>query len=197
MYLLHGIFWIGIAFAIFFTILRTTIRAQVFRTLSADDACVIFALIVLVAVGVLCTYATPGIYEIPLIGQPGSDEVLVSPDLTDQLNHFLKLQFAIIILFWTSIWVVKFSFLIFYKRLFASIPRTNHVFIWRFALFFTILAYVSCQVMNLKSCRPISNYFHLGTIISGRCLRIKPRSISIESKPLTLHSCGCSERHTE
>lgn len=43
MYLLHGIFWIGIAFAIFFTILRTTIRAQVFRTLSADDACVIFS----------------------------------------------------------------------------------------------------------------------------------------------------------
>lgn len=159
---MQGIIWTGIAFAIVFTILRTTIRARVFRTLSADDAFVIFALLVLVAVGVLCTYATPGIYELHQIGQTGSKEFLVSSDLTDQLNYFLRLQFAIIILFWTSIWAVKFSFLIFYKRLFASIPGTNHVFIWRFTLFFTILAYVSCQVMNLKSCAPISNSFRLG-----------------------------------
>lgn len=145
-----------------FTILRTTTRAQVFRTLSAEDACVIFALIVLVAVGVLCTYATPGIYELHMIDQTGNKEVLVSPDFTDQLNHFLRLQFAIIVLFWTSIWAVKFSFLIFYKRLFASIPGTNHVFILRFAFFLTILAYMSCQVMNLKTCTPISTYFRLG-----------------------------------
>lgn len=122
MYLLQAILWIGIAFPIFLPILRTAIRAQVFRTLSADDACAIFALLVLVAVGLLRTYATPGIYELHLISQPGGYKALVSPDLTDQLNHFLKLQFAIIILSCNSIWAVKFSFLIFYKRLFASIP---------------------------------------------------------------------------
>lgn len=148
--------------AIVFTILRTTIRAQLFRTLSADDASVIFALLVLVAVGALCTYATPAIYELYVIDQPRSSEILVSPDVTDQLNYFLRLQFAIIALFWTSVWAVKFSFLIYYKRLFASIPGTNHVFVWRFALFFTILAYVSCQVINLKSCTPIPNDSHLG-----------------------------------
>lgn len=98
--------------AIVFTILRTTIRAQLFRTLSADDASVIFALLVLVAVGVLCTYATPAIYELYVIDQPRSSEILVSPDVTDQLNYFLRLQFAIIALFWTSVWAVKFSFLI-------------------------------------------------------------------------------------
>lgn len=148
--------------AIVFTILRTTIRAQLIRTLSADDASVIFALLVLVAVGALCTYATPAIYELYVIDQPRSSEILVSPDVTDQLNYFLRLQFAIIALFWTSVWAVKFSFLIYYKRLFASIPGTNHVFVWRFALFFTILAYVSCQVINLKSCTPIPNDSHLG-----------------------------------
>lgn len=124
----------------------------------------IFALLVLVAVCVLCTYATPAIYELYKIDRPGSSEilVLVSPDATDQLNYFLRLQFAIIALFWTSVWAFKFSFLIYYKRLFASIPGTNHVFVWRFALFFTILAYVSCQAINLKSCTPISNDFHIG-----------------------------------
>lgn len=122
--------------AIVFTILRTTIRAQHFRTLSADDTSVIFALLVLVAVGVLCTYATPAIYELYKIDEPGSSEILVYPDAMDQLNYFLRLQFAIIALFWTSVWAVKFSFLIYYKRLFASIPETNHVFVWRFALYF-------------------------------------------------------------
>lgn len=149
--------------ALVFTILRTTIRAKLFRTLSADDASVIFALLVLVAVGVLCTYATPAIYELYMIEQPGSSsEILVSADATDQLNYFLRLQFAIIALCWTSVWAVKFSFLIYYKRLFASIPGTNHVFFWRFAFLFTILAYLSCQVIYLKSCTPISNDFHLG-----------------------------------
>lgn len=148
--------------AIVFTILRTTIRAKLFRTLSADDASVIFALLVLVAVGVLCTYATPAIYELYIIDQPGSSEILVSPDAADQLNYFLRLQFAIIALFWTSVWAVKFSFLIYYKQLFAIIPGTYHVFVWRFSLLFTILAYVSCQVINLKSCTPISSDFQLG-----------------------------------
>lgn len=97
-----------------------------------------------------------------MIDEPGSSGIVVSPDVTDRLNYFLRLQFAIIALFWTSIWAVKFSFLIYYKRLFASIPGTNHAFAWRFASFFTILAYVSCQVINLESCTPISNDFHLG-----------------------------------
>lgn len=105
--------------------------------------------------------------EINLIGQPGSDEVLLSPDLTDQLNHFLKLQFAIIYSFLDQHLGGQILLLDFLQTNLCEYPKNKsriYLEICFVFFFFTILAYVSCQVMNLKSCRPISNYFHLGTM---------------------------------
>ncbi|KAL8825387.1 MAG: hypothetical protein Q9170_007811 [Blastenia crenularia] len=72
---------------------------------------------------------------------------------------FLKLQFAIIVLFWTAIWVVKLSFLIFYRTLFTGLPE--HMRGWWVVAIFAALGYFLCWAFQLASCVPIPHYFIL------------------------------------
>ena len=154
---LQGIIWTGVGLAVFFTLLRTAIRLHVFRRLYADDACVYFAVIVLLSTGVLTTLIVPIMFEFEYIvrGQKG-----VTAGFVQRVNYFLRLQFAIIVLFWTSIWAVKFSFLIWYRKLLA-VP-SDRLVLWWGVFTFTFLAYIGCWITQLESCRPISNYFLLG-----------------------------------
>ncbi|KAL8919871.1 MAG: hypothetical protein Q9172_004776 [Xanthocarpia lactea] len=63
---------------------------------------------------------------------------------------FLKLQFAIIVLFWTTVWVVKVSFLIFYRQLFTGLPE--HMLGWWLTSGFTAMAYLLCWAFQLGAC---------------------------------------------
>lgn len=83
------------------------------------------------------------------------------PDFLERAELFLKLQFAIICCFWTTLWAVKFSFLLYYRNLFAGLP--NQLYWWWLVSGFALLAYLGCWATQLASCRPISNYFILGT----------------------------------
>lgn len=142
--------------------LRTAIRIHVFRRLFADDVCVFFAVVILIALGVLYNHAIPVIFNIERIVL---GEAISSLGFKEQIEYFLKLQFSIIILFWTSLWAVKFSFLMFYKNILAGLP--GHIIWWKFIFAFTVLAFLGCQATNLKSCAPISNYFHIGMMNCG------------------------------
>lgn len=154
---LLGIIWTGVAFAILFTILRTAIRIHVFHRLFADDVCIYIALVILISLGVLHNHAISAIFKIERVLY---GEVVYPLDFKEQVELFLKLQFSIITLFWTSLWAVKLSFLMFYRKILAGLP--GHMIWWRLILVFTVLAYLGCQATNLKSCTPISNYFHIG-----------------------------------
>ena len=78
----------------------------------------------------------------------------------ERAEYFLDLQFAIICLFWTTLWAVKFSFLLYYRNLFAGLP--NQLFWWWLVSGFAVLAYLGCWATQVASCTPISNYFILG-----------------------------------
>lgn len=149
--------------AIFFTLIRTTIRLYLFRRLYADDICVYIALVSLLSTGVLITLIVPILFEFEYIlhGQKG-----ITTGFVQRVNYFLRMQFAIIVLFWTSIWGVKFSFLVWYRTLLAA--PADRVALWWGVFSFTILAYIGCWITQLQSCRPMSKYFSLGVYICGR-----------------------------
>ena len=108
---------------------------------------------------------TPTMFE---IRQPMTPGEVPSPNLIKQAGLFLQMQFAIIILFWTTLWAVKFSFLLFYKNLFARLP--NQLFWWWPVSTFVLLAYLGCWATQLASCAPISDYFVLGIVTVNRRL---------------------------
>ena len=159
--------WAAIGLATVFTILKTTVRLYVSRRIFIDDFLVYIALTILIIMGVLYTLINNIIFELVLVEggilQP-------SPDFATQAAFFLKVQFAIIVLFWTTLWAVKFSFLMYYKKLFIGLPGHMQKFWWAVSIF-ALLAYLGCWATQLASCEPIPTYF------TGQCN--SPRDIYV------------------
>ncbi|MCJ1414658.1 hypothetical protein MMC32_000985 [Xylographa parallela] len=104
---------------------------------------------------VLYTLINDIIFQVVLVGEGLAP---LSPNLINQLPFFLKVQFAIIVLFWTTLWAVKWSFLMYYRKLFVGLPgHMQHC--WWGVVVFSVLAYLGCWVTQLLSCTPISTYF--------------------------------------
>jgi len=152
--------WLSVAIAILFAIIRTAIRLRVYRHLFADDGAVYLALTILVSMGVMYQIITPTMFELERLLTPGA---VPSANFVQEAALFLKLQFAIIILFWTTLWAVKLSFLLYCRTLFAGLP--NQLLWWWLVSVFAGMAYLGCWATQLASCAPISNYFHLGTTV--------------------------------
>ncbi len=149
--------WTAVALAIVFVAFRLLINRHVHGRISANDACICFALAVLVSMGVMYHYVTSPIFQIRRISQ---GEEPYTPDIGPSAHFFLKLQFAIIVLFWTCLWAVKMSFLMYYQTLFANLP--GHLIWWTVACVFTSLSYLGCWAIQLAACYPISTYFTIG-----------------------------------
>ena len=79
-------------------------------------------------------------------------------------SEFLKLQFAIIILFWSNIWAVKASFLAFYNPLFKNVNGYQTRAWWLVAILCG-LAYFGCWVTQFMSCVPFNTYFTLRALL--------------------------------
>lgn len=156
--------WLSVGIAILFTIIRTAIRIRVYRRLFADDGAVYIALAILISMGVMYQIITPTMFELERLLIPGA---VPSANFVQEAALFLKLQFAIIILFWTTLWAVKLSILLYYRALFAKLP--NRFLWWWLVSMFVGMAYLGCWATQLASCAPISDYFHLGMtdIING------------------------------
>lgn len=149
--------WIVTSIAIFFTFLRLGIRVWAFRRILMDDYAVVIALSMLIAVTVLYRYIIAIMFEINSIA---IGEEPFSPDFLPRAAFYLKMQFAIIVLFWTSIWIVKASFLTFYQNLLGRLH--DQMLGWWIVCGITFCAYLGCWATQLASCIPISHYFILG-----------------------------------
>jgi hypothetical protein len=147
--------WAGIALATVFTMIKTAIRLYVSKRLFADDLLVYLALMLLVVMGVLYTLINDTIFEIDMVGM---GDMLPPPGFEDNVAFFLKVQFAIIVIFWTTLWAVKLSFLMYYKKLFSGLPG-NEQRVWWAVTVFAVLSYIGCWITQLLSCTPISTYF--------------------------------------
>lgn len=159
-YTLQVVIWLMVSFAVLFTIIRTAIRFHVFGRLFADDFWVYLALAILTTIATLYNYAVPIMFEYEQILH---GKKLLTHDFGDRARLFLKLQFAIIVLFWTCIWAVKISFLIWYKKL-TDFP-SNREMMWNLVTGFTVASYLGCWVTQLEACHPIRHYFVSGKSI--------------------------------
>ncbi|KAI9799743.1 MAG: hypothetical protein M1833_003862 [Piccolia ochrophora] len=65
-------------------------------------------------------------------------------DFIQQANRYLKIQFATMVLFWSLIWSVKISFMVFFYRLRDHLKRQN--IIWWCIFGFVVVAYLTSVV---------------------------------------------------
>ncbi|KAI4086576.1 MAG: hypothetical protein LQ344_007439 [Seirophora lacunosa] len=119
-------------------------------------------------------YAIPPMFEIIAVAE-GREEVTSS--LQDRGAVYLKLQFAIIVVFWSEIWAVKVCFLMFYRSLFTGLPE--HMRGWWLAVGLTMITYILCWGFQLGSCHPIPNYFILGACETPRDIHYSNASVYV------------------
>ena len=135
----QGVLWGGFAIAVVFFAFRVYVRIKSFKRLYVDDGLVFFALLILLVNAIVWQYAKQGLYTL-LNVQAG----LKPPpaDMAQQVEQYLRLSGAVIVMFYTSLWAVKLSFLIFFKRLGQNVRSQK--LIWWSVTVLVVLGYVAC-----------------------------------------------------
>lgn len=171
--------WLFTSLALVFVLLRSLCRWHTSHHISIDDTLVYFASAMLLSMAVLYTLVSPTMFTLDAVAT-GKEEP--GPSLAADGAFYLKCQFAIICLFWTTLWAVKVSILMFYKNLFSRLPK--QMTLWWWVLAVVVVLYLGCWGSQLASCEPISGYFVL-----GRQLQLSQHAITVQGKLTFVFAC--------
>lgn len=127
-----------------------------------SDVFVSVALATLITMAGLYCQIIPTMFDLDLAAAgkpPLSAESMLA--FEERANRYLRIQFGIIVLFWTCVWAVKLSILVFYKSLFDRLSRT-YLYAWCAVVGFVAVTYVGCWALQFESCSPLMSYFIIG-----------------------------------
>ncbi|CAF9926509.1 MAG: hypothetical protein ALECFALPRED_003458 [Alectoria fallacina] len=177
---LLSIIWVVTAIAITLVLSRFAIRLFIAKKTTIDnilvsDMLVLVALVTLVTMAGLYGQIIPIMFDLDLAaaGKPPPETM---HEFDERADRYLRIQFVIIILFWTCVWAVKLSILVFYKSLFDRLSR-KYLYAWWALVSFVALTYVGCWVFQFESCSPLKSYFKIGD-----CDR--PRDVGVSNDSL-------------
>ncbi|KAF6231134.1 hypothetical protein HO173_010634 [Letharia columbiana] len=179
---LLSIVWVVTAIAITLVVFRFAIRLFIVKKTTIDnvlvsDVLVLLALATLITMAGLYGQVIPIMFDLDLViaGKPPlSPETML--EFEERADYYLRVQFGIIILFWTCVWAVKLSILVFYKSLFDRLSRA-YLYAWWAVVVFVGLTYVGCWALQFDSCSPLKSYFKIGDCD-------KPRDIGVSNDSL-------------
>ncbi|TGO07663.1 hypothetical protein BTUL_0256g00090 [Botrytis tulipae] len=134
-----GVIWGGFAIAAICMALRTFSRIKTFKSLYNDDIFAFLALALALASAILWQIHAQAMFDLMAVSagikMPGADFVTNS-------EAYSKASGVVIILFYSTLWSVKFSFLLFIRRLGSHVAKVE--FIWWPITVFTICTYFAC-----------------------------------------------------
>ena len=145
---LKAILWTGAVLSLSFMIFRVYVRLRLFHLLFPDDG--------LVGAAWLCYVALAVIFQTQInsmwlaIDASSNRQEQLSPDDLERVNGSLHLQVVTWILSLTALWLVKFSFLLFFRKLGNHVRRQR--ILWWAVIGFTLASYVVCISLGPFKC---------------------------------------------
>lgn len=137
--IIQGVIWGGFAIAVICMALRTFSRIKTFKSLYTDDIFAFLALALALASAILWQIHAQAMFDLMAVSagikMPGADFVTNS-------EAYSKASGVVIILFYSTLWSVKFSFLLFIRRLGSHVAKVE--FLWWPITVFTICTYFAC-----------------------------------------------------
>ncbi|KAI4224913.1 MAG: hypothetical protein L6R36_004313 [Xanthoria steineri] len=134
-----GLIWAGFAVATICCGLRGLARVRTFKKLLVDDYFVLLALSLVLASAITWQVFADDLYYIMRVSagleMPGKDFARVS-------GRYFKATLAVIILFYTALWSIKISFLLFFRRLGNNVRGQRRI--WWPVLGVTLATYFAC-----------------------------------------------------
>ncbi|BCS18731.1 uncharacterized protein APUU_11559S [Aspergillus puulaauensis] len=161
---LSALMWIGIILSIIFVAIRTHVQYRYSGRFFVNDYWIFFAIVCHLATAIVYQIAIPPMYEVQTFDP---ETQAMDAAFMDRASLFLRLQFAVDFLLWTTLWTVKFSLLSFFWRLFDSVRSPMKVFWWTMCAV-TASTWVTLVVLQNLACDPIRNFFTLGKCSSAR-----------------------------
>ena len=154
------------AAAMLLTFGRFLIRFRTLAKFCWDDAAHALALVTMIAVVSLYTAFFPQIYLIDDVARGKARK----PSASEYLPY-LKLQIAVSVCWWVSVYAVKMSFLLLYRMLFVVSTALN--LIWWSIVAFTIVTFWVCIAGELTTCGPSKNLLKEGWLLYFRYVKVE------------------------
>ncbi len=141
------VIWLGVFLASCAVCLRAFLRIKYNGRFQLDDIFTGFAHIILITSAIIYTFLID-----PLCGWRDVAYGLKPPSQTFKPNVeiFRKLEFAVILCFWTCLWTVKASFLAFFYPLSNGL-RTDRI-LWYCVTGFIVLGYIASVISYPIAC---------------------------------------------
>ena len=156
---LVAIVWCSVALAGAFVMARTRIRLTRIGRLGYEDYWIYFAFLIKIINAILQTLQTRHLYYLDRANvglEPSGAMILWHGD------QYVKYEFCIVGLFWTTIWSVKASWLTVYWKLFDRLQVYKR---WlKVVVVFVSLSYAGCWIAISMNCHPPSAYFQFGDL---------------------------------
>lgn len=148
---------VGIVVTISILVFKFFVRLKKQHQLLEDD----FAIFIAVAlyISVAAAYIADIRYMYPVMDFL-SGEIPFSPSLYDSYAGMMRYNWAVNILFWSVLWSVKISLLLFFRRVML---RTTYMTWWWLILAFTCATFLGCIVTLFTACDSLRDNFILGT----------------------------------
>ncbi|KAF2846616.1 hypothetical protein T440DRAFT_432288 [Plenodomus tracheiphilus IPT5] len=138
-----GVVWTFVALSLIFVIIRCAIKLKTFKRISSDDIIALFAWVLFLTNIILWTVMSPRLYDNyeMLQGKGPFDEAGVMRNL-ERYGEFIHCIAPFTIMFYTSLWSVKISLLLFFRKLGHQIR--SHEIWWWCVLFVTVSTWAVC-----------------------------------------------------
>lgn len=159
--------WIGTILCACFVVFRTWVQYQSSKQFFLNDYWICFAMLCHIITTLLYQVAIPIMYELAYVTAHLRP---VTAGFSARVSLFLKLQFAVLIILWTTLWSIKFSLLFFFWRLFNSVKSLMRTF-WWIVCAITASTWITSIVLQQFACSPIRDYFIIG-MPTARCFEI-------------------------
>lgn len=140
--------WAGVAVSFCFLLFRFYVRLKIFRRLHIEDPFVLAAWLMNLANAVIWQKSANELYSV--IAVESGQLTIPPPEYFSSVYIELHSLFASELLYYTALWSVKFSFLLFFRNLRNDIRR--QMILWYWVLAFTIASYVGCLCMINYKC---------------------------------------------
>ncbi|KAF2229372.1 hypothetical protein EV356DRAFT_580858 [Viridothelium virens] len=134
-----GLAWGGTAISLGFVIFRAFVRVVTFRRLFADDFLVFAAWLMLLASTIIWQTQYPAMYTQYELSKATIEP---TPQVLAAEKTLLRAEVAVFWLFYSCLWSVKLSFLLFFRRLGENVRRIGVW--WWCVLGFTVVTWITC-----------------------------------------------------
>lgn len=169
----QGVIWGGWAITVIFVCFRILSRIKIFKRLYWDDFFVLLALALTLASAIIWqAFMAHDMYEVMNVS---AGLELPGPKFLADGRRYSQASLAILILFYSTLWSIKLSFLIFFRRLGKNVRRQK--LLWWPVMGFTLASYVVAVAIIQYPCLVKSMFYIIEHCTTDSAIRYQRTSL--------------------